>query len=282
MKVPRRMSGAQKYSHNFGTALIAVILTIGLNGARVSAADAYGNAKTSIDGLGLATTQTIILHPNQVINYKLIEYAEFVPGIVNCAVESCIALTFDDGPDSVTTSQILNILSSYHAHATFFVLGNKIGANIDLLQRMHANRHEVGNHSWGHPDFTKLSVIQIKEQIDETQKAVVTAGLPAPRYFRPPYESRNHQVIQVVNMPFILWNVDPEDWRSKSADKIVDRTVGTIKPGSIVVLHDTKALTVQALPIILEKLKGQYHFVTVSELLNSPASAQVEYFGRYH
>ncbi|HSX44869.1 MAG TPA: polysaccharide deacetylase family protein [Candidatus Saccharimonadales bacterium] len=219
--------------------------------------------------------------PTEVTLYNFYQYAAYVPGPVNCEIEACIALTFDDGPNPLTTPKILDALEGVHAQATFFVIGNRVAPNQLLLKRMQTDGDEVGNHSWSHPDFTRLTVPEIQDQISKTQAAVVTAGLPAPQYFRPPYESRNHLVHQAVNMPFILWNVDPKDWARKSADDITANTIATVKPGSVIIFHDSLSQTVEALPKILNELKGHYHFVTINQLAGGPITGQVEYFGKY-
>ncbi|MBI3624378.1 polysaccharide deacetylase family protein [Candidatus Saccharibacteria bacterium] len=193
---------------------------------------------------------------------------------------TCIALTFDDGPDSVTTPKVLDTLAHFRAHATFFVIGNRVAAHRNLLQHLYDTGNEIGNHTWSHPDLTRLSSAQIRDQINSTQDAITNLGFPAPRYFRPPYEARNDLVRRVVNMPFILWNVDPKDWHQNDPNVLAQLVISQVQPGSIVILHDTKSVTTQALPQILERLQGQYHFVTITELLNLPPDAKGEFFKR--
>lgn len=206
--------------------------------------------------------------------------APFGPGAVDCAVDLCVAFTFDDGPASVTTPKILDELEKAYARATFFVVGNQIDGNSAILRRMNDAGHAVGNHSWDHPNMTRLSVAHIQQQIARTQMAIINTGIPAPRFFRPPYELRNERTRRAVGMPFILWNVDVKDWQQQDHELLAREMLASIKPGSILVLHDTKAVTAKALPIVLNELKGKYHFVTVDELLNIPVNSTDEYFGR--
>ena len=277
--VSRRDFVFRRRLRHISTAFTAFVLTVGLTGMRVSAVEIYTSEQNG-SGSVSSIIKSLAKPDNQVTAYSLLEYAEFVPGPVDCSVETCIALTFDDGPDPATTPQILDALEKVHAQATFFVMGKKVGANIGLLKRMQTYGHEAGNHSWAHPDFTKLTAGQMSDEVAKTQTAIISAGLPAPRYFRPPYESRNELVRQTVNMPIILWNIDTKDWAQKSSDSIVLNAVSQARPGSIIIMHDVEPLTIQALPKILDQLKGQYHFVTISHLLNLPADAKGEYFSR--
>jgi len=210
-----------------------------------------------------------------------LKFAPFLPSQdVDCAVDPCIAFTFDDGPNPFTTPKILETLDRVYAHATFFVVGNQVANNSALLKKMHSSGHEVENHSWSHPDMTRLTVSKMREQIDGTQQAIMNAGLPAPKYFRPPYGLRNATVRQVVGMPFILWNIDTKDWQQNDAHILAQSILDQVRPGSIIILHDTKSVTVDALPIIMDGLVGKYYFVSVSELLKIPANDRGEYRGR--
>lgn len=262
-------------------ALIVVVACMVVNSPQVLA-QSYNDTTKSYGALIVRPLlwSPILEPPNIVTSFEPLPYVKLVTQSVDCAVDHCLALTFDDGPNGSTTSRILDVLDSRHARATFFVVGNRVGEHPELLRRMQAGGYEVGNHSWSHQDFTRLMPNQIREQITLTQNAVIAAGLPAPRYFRPPYEARNHHIFQVVGMPFILWNVDPEDWRAKTPDNLARAVIAQAKPGAIIVLHDTKEVTVQALPKILDQLKGQYRFVTISQLLNLPLGVNGEFFAR--
>ncbi len=209
-----------------------------------------------------------------------IAYAALVGQPVDCGKQPCLALTFDDGPDSIITPQIVDTLNRYGAHATFFVVGAKVQPSTNLLLQMHVSGHEIENHSWAHPDFRRLKPVQIREQIDLTQQAVGNAGVPRPRFFRPPYEFRSDSIRHTVDMPFMLWNVDAKDWAQKNPDKLAQDIIASAKPGAIIVLHDTKEVTLQALPKVLDSLRAQYRFVTVRDLLQLPDNARGEFASR--
>ncbi len=198
----------------------------------------------------------------------------------NCSQVTCLALTFDDGPNSVSTPQILGALEAAGAHATFFEIGKYIGANQSLLIRMSQDGDDIGNHSWSHPDFTKLTPAQIRSQIDKTQKAITSIGIEAPAMFRPPYEYFELPMLKYIKMPVILWNVDPKDWAQKSSANVAKIVKQQAIPGGIIVMHD-KTTTAGALAKILHDLSTKYQFVTVSQLLGLNQSSKGVYFGLY-
>lgn len=198
----------------------------------------------------------------------------------DCSVQACLALTFDDGPDPVVTPIVLDVLAKEQVKATFFVLGNHAQKYPVLIKQVHQAGHEIGNHSWAHANFTKLTPAQMADDIKRTQVAVVAAGVPAPRFFRPPYGARNAQVNQAVGMPLAIWNIDPKDWRRTNPNELVAEVVATAKPGGIIVMHDTEANTAQSLQNMIMELKKRFHLVTVSELLQLPLGTTGEFSGR--
>ncbi len=235
------------------------------------------NALSNFDGLFISTSG---LRKSNLMSLEILPYAEFIGRPLDCSIDACVALTFDDGPDPIITPQIVDTLNRYGARATFFVVGVRVQPSASLLLQMHVGGHEIENHSWAHPDFRRLRPVQVREQIDLTQQAVGNAGVPKPRFFRPPYEFRSDSMRHTVAMPFILWNVDVKDWAQKNSDKLAGDIIESVKPGSIVVLHDTKEITLKALPKVLDSLHGQYRFVTVRQLLQLPDDARGEFYGR--
>ena len=106
-----------------------------------------------------------------------------------------IALTFDDGPGPYT-AQLLDILDQHGAKATFFLIGSKVSAQADVLRRMHARGHQLGNHSWSHPELPKLPVGQIAGEIDRTNDAIKQATGIKPTILRPPYGAVNGVILE--------------------------------------------------------------------------------------
>jgi len=201
------------------------------------------------------------------------------PPPANCQVDACLALTFDDGPDAASSPIILTALEKAQVKATFFLIGSYVGPNVSIVQRMQADGDDIGNHSWTHPYFTKLTADQIQQQIDLTQAAITAAGVRAPVLLRPPYGAINQAIAARINMPIIMWNVDPKDWAQKDSNSIAQMVEAQAKPGAIIVMHD-KLLTAMAINKIVTDLKSKYRLVTVSQLLNLDPASHGIYFGR--
>lgn len=198
-----------------------------------------------------------------------------------CSVTPCIALTFDDGPNASTTSQILDILDAEHVHATFFLVGQRVKGNEALVRRMYRSGNEIGNHSWNHPDFTKLNQAQVTDQIQRTQGAIIAAGVPAPHLLRPPYGAVNPAILDQLHMTVVNWNVDSDDWHLTDPAKIDANVLNAAQPGRIILMHDIYPTTVTALRPAIDALKTKYQFVTVSQLMNLSPGDQGQYFGHY-
>lgn len=182
-----------------------------------------------------------------------------------------ICLTFDDGPSPTITPKLLDLLKQYNVHATFFVVGKNAERYPDLLKRMIDEGHEIGNHSYDHPQLTKLSVDGFMSQINGTNDIVDNATGVKPRYLRPPYGSKNQAMKDTVPMPFILWNVDPEDWhKTATKESISQNVLNNVSDGGIVLSHDLYDRTYEAYEIIIPKLIEQgYQFLTVSEMFSA-------------
>lgn len=207
--------------------------------------------------------------------------ATIAPLPPNCHMASCIALTFDDGPDPVTTAKVLDVLRAEQVPATFFVVGKRVHGNEALLQRMQREGHEIGNHSWSHTDFAKLTPEQMQWEIDMTQKAIVGAGVPAPKLFRPPYGSVSPVVKQQLPMRIALWNEDPKDWAAKDAAAVQAALIQSARPGGIIDAHDIYKTTASALEPTIKELKNRgYSFVTFSQMMagEDPGPGQ-EFYG---
>lgn len=198
----------------------------------------------------------------------------------DCANTRCVALTFDDGPSTATTPAVLDVLSRHKAKATFFVVGTRAAQEGALLREIYTRGHEIGNHSWSHADLTQLTRGQILQQVNQTQAAVVTAGVPAPTLFRPPYGATNELVRSTIPMTLAFWNTDPKDWDAKTPQAVYDQIMAHIRPGSVIVMHDTSPMTAQALESVIVALSPQYKFVTFSDLFDLQHSQPGMYFGR--
>ena len=184
---------------------------------------------------------------------------------INCLEVACVALTFDDGP-SFYTEGLLDTLKEHNVKATFFVLGTQVRIQSETIQRMFQEGHQIGNHTWDHPNLTSLSDERVREQLQLTDNLVIQiVGEPTP-FMRPPYGAYNDRVLAAASLPIIFWSVDPLDWKDRDAD-IVAARISQAPVGAIILAHDIHKSTVQAVPAIIAALKGRgINFVTVSEL----------------
>ena len=183
-----------------------------------------------------------------------------------------IALTFDDGPGP-HTAHLLDILDQYGAKATFFLIGSKVSGQASIVRSIQARGHQLGNHSWSHPELPKLPVDQIASEIDRTNEAIRQATGITPAILRPPYGAVNGAVLEQLRlrgMSSILWSVDTRDWADRNSDIVCSRAVAGARPGAIILMHDIHQTSVGAVPCILSALKQQgYSFVTVQGLLGN-------------
>lgn len=192
-----------------------------------------------------------------------------------CIVESpVIAITFDDGPDPKGTPRLLDMLKERGIKATFFLVGKNAAAFPDIVKRMRDEGHEIGNHTWDHQQLTRLRETKVMSELQTTHDAIVKACDVAPTLYRPPYGatrlSQQKTIYDQFQYTCILWDVDPNDWRTpRSSKKTHDRVLAQTKAGSIILCHDIHHETVEAMPSTLDDLKARgFQFVTVSQLIN--------------
>ena len=214
-------------------------------------------------------------------SYLLDKDAELYKAYFEKKNRKVVALTFDDGPNPTTTNQALDTLSKYGIKATFFVLGKNVSGNEGILKRMKADGHVVGNHSWSHPVLSKLSLDDAKKQITDTEDALTKVLGSSSKLMRPPYGAITDDIRNSLDLSFIMWNVDSLDWKSKNEAAILTEIQREVKNGSIILMHDIHAETVNALPKVIDYLKGQgYDFVTIPDLLDSRLKAHQLYYNR--
>jgi peptidoglycan/xylan/chitin deacetylase (PgdA/CDA1 family) len=183
-----------------------------------------------------------------------------------------IALTFDDGPSPATTPQLLDILEKRGIKVTFFVIGPNVAAHPEIVRRELSDGDEIGNHSWTHPQLSKLSDQRVTEEITKTQEAIKNGGGYTPTLLRPPYGAITKRQREWIEKQFglsvILWSVDPLDWEGPGASVISQRILSGGKPGAIILSHDIHQQTIDAMSAALDALLAKgYKFVTVSELI---------------
>lgn len=187
-----------------------------------------------------------------------------------------VALTFDDGPDATYTSKMLDTLNKYGVKGTFFLLGQNAEKYPDVVKRMAAEGHVIGNHSYSHPEFVKLSDAEYHEQITKTERIVKNLAGYEPKFIRPPYGAINEQQVAWAtnrkNM-IVQWTVDTLDWKTTNAQDITNKAVGNSFPGSVILQHSGPGLNLQASLESLDQTIPQLtskgaRFVTLPQMFN--------------
>jgi peptidoglycan/xylan/chitin deacetylase (PgdA/CDA1 family) len=183
-----------------------------------------------------------------------------------------IAMTFDDGPSATLTPKLLDLLAAHHIKATFFVIGENVAEHPEIVARAAREGHEIGNHSWSHPNFGKMSDPAVRSQLQRTDDAIQNATGERPTVMRPPYGSITAREKRWIHDEFgyrvILWDVDPLDWKRPGPAVVRNRILKDTQPGSIVLSHDIHPGTIEAMPSTLDALDAKgFKFVTVSELI---------------
>lgn len=183
-----------------------------------------------------------------------------------------VAVTYDDGPGIRTTAELLDLYEKEGVVCTFFEVGQNVKyvqGGADLLKRELSLGCEVGTHSWNHPDLSKLSDNQVKEQATKSIAAIKDATGQEPTCFRAPYGSGNNKISKIFGLPGINWTVDTLDWKTKNKDAIVSKIKSFSNlDGQVILMHSIYAPSVEASKEIVPWLKEKgYQLVTVSELL---------------
>ena len=178
-----------------------------------------------------------------------------------------VALTFDDGPRRSTTTDLLDGLQERGVQATFFLIGEQIEGNEDLIERMEEEGHQIGIHSYEHRWLTALSAADFARQVDRERQVLSEILGREDFLLRPPYGGVDAAVEKRANAPIILWSVDPEDWKELNADRVTRRILENVEDGDVILLHDIYPTSVEAALRVVDALheKG-FLFVTVSEL----------------
>ena len=181
-----------------------------------------------------------------------------------------VLLTFDDGPDPKWTPQILDVLKSRGVKAAFFLIGENAQARPDLVRREFLEGHEIGNHTFTHPDLSRVSTLRMKVEVNATERLLEWISGRQPRLFRPPYhsdealdEAPNAAVIaRASEMGYLTvgQDIDPEDFAQRDPQVIVSRVLAQAGKGSVILLHDgggDRSATLAALPMILDGLAAK-------------------------
>ena len=204
---------------------------------------------------------------NSLLDYECLSNSEENPNIIKLdSNKKTVALTFDDGPNKNTLS-ILDTLKDNHASATFFMVGTNINNFSDTVKRISDEGHELGSHSYSHKSLLHVKNEELEKEINEVSRLVKNITGTDIKLLRPPYGSINGEIKDKYPYSYIMWSVDPEDWRYKDAAIVREHVLDKVEDGDIILLHDIHFTTAESLKLILPELyiRG-YQVVSVSKL----------------
>ncbi|WP_049154621.1 polysaccharide deacetylase family protein [Corynebacterium aurimucosum] len=179
--------------------------------------------------------------------------------IADDTCSNCVAITYDDGPDALT-GQLLDTLKAKDVHASFMVLAPHAYAHPELLRRMEAEGHTVGNHTDTHRELNKLPANEVDAEIKLGAAAIKSATGESPRWVRPPYGATNQTVANAAKnngQAQALWSVDTLDWKDRNSDHVCSAAVDGAQAGDIILMHDIHATTVEAAPCVIDGLRAK-------------------------
>ena len=197
--------------------------------------------------------------------------------------EKIIYLTFDCGYENGNTPAILDALKKHQVSATFFTVGTFLESEPDLVKRMVAEGHTLGNHTWHHPDMSAISTVDaFSEELSSTADAYrQITGEEMPHYYRPPqgkYSTDNLQMAKDLGYSTFFWSLAYVDWyqdNQPSKEEAFAKLLGRIHPGAIVLLHNTSSTNAAILDELLTQWEEMgYHFGTLQELIDQSQSAE--------
>lgn len=178
-----------------------------------------------------------------------------------------VALTFDDGPSREYNSLILKELEKNKAHATFFMVGTMMESCGSCVLETYKSGNEVASHTYEHMNIKNKSNKEVRDSLNKVNKIYYNLTGDTIKYLRPPYGSYSKRNLEDATVPFILWNLDTEDWRYKNADHIVNYIINNVSDGSIILMHELYDTSYEALKIVLPKLyRMGYQVVSISDL----------------
>ncbi len=178
-----------------------------------------------------------------------------------------VALTFDDGPRRSTTTALLDGLSQRGVHATFFLIGQNVDGNEDLVLRMDREGHQIGIHSYRHKMLTGLNAADFYAEVGALRERLEELVGHDSLLLRPPYGKIDNAVRRMAGCPIILWSIDPEDWSDEDTGRQVALITGQARDGDIILLHDIYPSSVETALRVVDELHAQgFYFTTIDEL----------------
>ena len=190
-----------------------------------------------------------------------------------------LALTYDDGPNDPHTEQLLDVLARHEVHATFFLIGRYVKQRPDIVRKIVAAGHTIGNHTWNHPNLIFCSPAETRKQLADTQKAIEDACGLRPTLVRPPFGGRRpgtFSTARELGLEPIMWKVTCYDWNATSHESIERNARRQVRGGEVILLHDgghkqfgaDRSHTVKATDNLLREYREKgFAFVSVEEMI---------------
>lgn len=209
-----------------------------------------------------------------VVNATFEELAKYDAYYAENTKDKVLYLTFDCGFENGNTPAILEALKKHNAKATFFVVGNYLSTSPDLVKQMLEEGHNVGNHSYHHPDMTQMGKEEFAKELGELEQLYEqTTGKPMVKYYRPPqgkYSENNLKIAKELGYKTFFWSLAYVDWKQDSQpthEEAFDKLLKRVHPGAIVLLHNTSKTNGEILDELLTKWEGMgYTFKSLDEL----------------
>lgn len=252
---------------------VAAVLALGFAGIKIYSVVKENHSQNTAQGengnaVSVAAVSGNTVNIAEADAADVITVVQPTPEPTQAPRDKAVALTFDDGPSRDNTGTILEVLKTYGAHATFFVLGNRARVDGDILQMELEAGCEIGSHSWDHPQLSELPWPKVKKQVKSTDDIVkkLTGGYRI-KLLRPPYGAISDKMRKKMKKPMILWSLDTLDWKYRNAKKVFRKVKKEVKDGDIILMHDIHAETAEAVKQVVPWLLEQgYDILTVSEL----------------
>lgn len=194
--------------------------------------------------------------------------AEQMVSAPECTLDGELALTFDDGPHKVYTKKLLDGLRERGVKASFFLVGENIPGNEELVRQMAKDGHLIGVHCMAHVDLARQPLAKSVEEIQETADRIEAVAGKRPEYIRPPYGSWSTELQEKVSMTPVFWDVDTLDWKNRNTARIVKHICKNAAVHTVVLMHDAYQTSVDAALEAIDTLAAEgYTFVTIEECL---------------
>lgn len=199
---------------------------------------------------------------------------EYVPAGGGVMVEMTdgipvVALTFDDGPHPEHTRRLMEGLAAREVPATFFLVGERLAGNEGIVRELAVQGHQIGVHTWDHVMLDEdVSTYEFRSQMLRVRQGIRDIIGEGDYWLRPPYGIMTPELQKLEEGPLIIWSVDPEDWKDRNKERIVNYVLTRVRDGDIILMHDMFGTSVDAALEIVDELQGRgYCFVTVKELM---------------